>query len=96
MHSWEARVGVRSPGRLRVVNPSTHAEAMKGLRCASCGETIGVYERTLVILPDGSERAGSRLTLDSELEDLQRVALHHERCRRSSTDWKGQQDAPGL
>ncbi len=55
---------------------------MEHLRCASCGNVIGVYEPMLVMLPDGSEHVGTRLTLDSELEHPQSVALH-EHCHRS-------------
>lgn len=59
------------------------AERVERLCCASCGDVIGAYEPMLAILPDGSERKGSRLTLRSELEHPNSVALH-ERCHRSA------------
>ncbi len=68
---------------------------MEQLRCAACGEVIGVYEPMLAILPDGSERAGSRLTLDSELEHRTSVAVH-ERCHRSGSSGSVQDHGPGL
>jgi hypothetical protein len=52
---------------------------VKTLRCAHCGEVIGVYEPTRVVLGDGTELNGSRLTLRSELETPGSVAVH-ERC----------------
>jgi hypothetical protein len=58
---------------------------MEPLHCAACGDVIGAYEPTLVVLPDGSERAGSPLTLHSELKHPQSVA-RHERCHRSGID----------
>jgi hypothetical protein len=58
---------------------------MEPLRCAACGDVIGAYEPMLAILPDGSECAGSPLTLHAELEPAQSVALH-ERCHRSDND----------
>lgn len=36
---------------------------MDPLHCEGCQEIIGVYEPMRVILRDGSERTGSRLTL---------------------------------
>ena len=74
---------------------------MEKLRCGACGDVIGVYEPMLAILADGSEHAGSRLTLDSELEHPQSVALHEHRHRyggngdaqhNSSRPWRGRRD----
>jgi hypothetical protein len=48
--------------------------------CDRCQDVIGVYEPVVVILPDGSERSGSWLTLGSALADPESRALH-ERCR---------------
>ncbi len=52
-----------------------------GLRCEYCHEIIGVYEPMLALQRDGSERAGSRLTLREELHQPGSVALH-EHCLR--------------
>jgi len=56
---------------------------MDRLRCARCQDIIGVYEPIMVILRDGSKRAGSPLTLNSELQDTQSVAVH-EQCHRAA------------
>jgi hypothetical protein len=40
---------------------------------------VGVYEPIRVILRDGTERMGSRLTLDAELRQPWSVAIH-EHC----------------
>lgn len=61
---------------------TSHAERMEGLRCSACGDLIGVYEPMCAILPDGSERPGSRLSLAAELKQPSTVALH-ERCSSS-------------
>ncbi len=45
-------------------------------RCARCQDIIGVYEPMMVILRDGNECAGSRLTLESELNEPGSVTLH--------------------
>ena len=52
---------------------------MERLCCPYCREAIGVYEPTRVILDDGTELRGSRLTLRSELETPGSIAVH-ERC----------------
>jgi hypothetical protein len=57
---------------------------MNRLRCALCGEIIGVYELIWVRLADGSECAGSLLSLDVEPHAPNSVAIH-ERCHRSDT-----------
>jgi len=54
-------------------------------RCARCQDIIGVYEPMVVILPDGSKRAGSHLTLKSELNEPGSVALHEE-CHHAVVD----------
>ena len=54
-------------------------------RCAHCQDIIGVYEPMMVVLRDGSERAGSRLTLKSELNEPGNVALH-EQCHHAARD----------
>ena len=46
---------------------------------ARCGDVIGVYEPARVIFDDGSELPGSLLTLHSELETPESIAVH-ERC----------------
>lgn len=51
--------------------------------CGCCREIIGVYEPIWVILSDGSEREGSRLTLCKELDYPDSVAVHA-RCHRHS------------
>ena len=50
--------------------------AMDRLCCAYCRDVIGVYEPTRVILDDGTELRGSRLTLRSELERPGSIAVH--------------------
>jgi hypothetical protein len=52
-------------------------------RCDHCQDVIGVYEPVVVILPDGSERSGSQLTLSSAVADPESRAFH-ERCRRET------------
>ncbi|HEX5923141.1 MAG TPA: hypothetical protein VFY45_04875 [Baekduia sp.] len=52
---------------------------METLRCALCGEIIGVYEPARAIMGDGTERRGSRLTLRDELRAPGTIAIH-ERC----------------
>lgn len=52
---------------------------METLRCALCGEIIGVYEPARAILSDGAERSGSRLTLREEFQAPGTIAVH-ERC----------------
>lgn len=73
---------------------------MEHLRCAACREVIGVYEPMLAILPDGSEHAGSRLTLSSELAHPNSVALHEcchrERCHRPGSNGNVQDDGPSI
>ena len=49
--------------------------------CKSCGDVIGMYEPMRLILRDGSERTGSRLTLRDELSQPGSVVLH-EGCPR--------------
>jgi hypothetical protein len=46
-------------------------------RCSACGEVVGVYERAIFLLDDGSVVDGSALSLDrtSEL-----VAAYHASC----------------
>jgi len=63
---------------------------MERLRCAHCGDVIGVYEPLRVILSDGAELNGSRLTLGTELESEGRLAFH-ERCYGSVADDPEQQ-----
>ena len=52
---------------------------MDRLRCPYCGDVIGVYEPARVVLDEGSELAGSLLTLRSELQTSGSV-MFHERC----------------
>jgi hypothetical protein len=47
-------------------------------RCAHCGEIVGVYEPMRLPLPDGTDRHGSRLTLEDQLATGSTVL--HERC----------------
>ena len=47
--------------------------------CAYCGEIIGVYEPIRVLLPDASERHGSLLELEAELQ-APGVIVVHEGC----------------
>ncbi len=49
---------------------------MEALRCTHCGDVIGVYEPAWVILEDGTELRGSRLTLSLELEMPGSIAVH--------------------
>lgn len=49
------------------------------VRCAYCGEIIGVYERARVTAQDRRVREGSPLTLGDELE-RPGAAVLHERC----------------
>jgi hypothetical protein len=56
---------------------------VRQLRCARCGEPIGVYEPIVLLLhEDGSERRGSILTLEGQLETPGAVVLH-DACRVS-------------
>ena len=48
-------------------------------RCAHCGEIVGVYEPMRLLLPDGTHRPGSRLTLRDQLDAPGSTAVH-ERC----------------
>ena len=52
---------------------------MDHLRCVRCQDIIGVYEPMRVILGDGRVRAGSRLTLGSELQGTESLVFH-EHC----------------
>jgi hypothetical protein len=63
---------------------------MDRLHCPCCREVIGVYEPMWVILRDGSEHAGSCLSLALELREQESVGLH-QRCHRSDADWRAQQ-----
>lgn len=67
----------------------SQAKRMERLRCSACGDLIGVYEPICAILPDGSKRPGSRLSLDVELKQPSTVALH-ERCSGSRGDQPAQ------
>lgn len=58
---------------------------MVGLRCARCNDVIGVYERMVLILADGSLREGSPLTLDAEFGDPRTITIH-EQCRGAQED----------
>lgn len=49
------------------------------LRCARCGDIIGVYEPTWVLGGDAGSLQGSWLTLRDELQPPGSTALH-ERC----------------
>lgn len=53
---------------------------MDRLPCAYCGEIVGVYEPTWLLLPDGSDQHGSALTLGDELEAPGGIVVH-EHCR---------------
>ncbi len=57
--------------------------------CERCQEVIGVYEPIRVILRDGSERTGSRLTLNAELRQPGSVVLH-EHCHAPSDPGAGE------
>ncbi len=74
---------MRRAGAVAGPGVRSQSERVERLCCAFCGDVIGVYEPMLAILPDGSAHAGSRLTLCSELEHPNSVALH-ERCHRSA------------
>jgi hypothetical protein len=52
---------------------------MERLCCAYCGEIMGVYEPIRVLLPDASERHGSLLKLEVELQ-VPGVFAVHEGC----------------
>ena len=52
---------------------------MEQLLCACCGEIIGVYEPIRALLPDASERQGSLLKLEAELQAPGVIAVH-EHC----------------
>lgn len=56
---------------------------MDRLHCGRCQEIIGVYEPIRVILRDGSEHTGSRLTLRAELHQPGSVTFH-EQCLASA------------
>lgn len=58
---------------------------MDPLRCAHCGDVIGVYEPTRVTLADGTTMNGACLTLRPELDQPDSVALH-EHCYRALQD----------
>jgi hypothetical protein len=62
------------------------------LRCVHCGEVVGVYEPARVLLSDGTEQHGSRLTLRAQL-GTPGVILVHERCHDAYTQERG--DGPG-
>ncbi|MGZ4183580.1 MAG: hypothetical protein ACXVUL_23195 [Solirubrobacteraceae bacterium] len=49
---------------------------MDVVRCAFCGDIVGVYEPACLIEEDGRVREGSRLTLGAELERPGVVVLH--------------------
>lgn len=73
-------------GKLRVadrVDPGCERSALGAVssgvdvvRCAFCGEIVGVYEPACLIEADGRVREGSRLTLRAELERPGAVVLH--------------------
>ncbi len=71
---------------------------MDDLRCESCQDVIGVYEPMRVILRDGSERTGSRLTLRDELRQPGSVALHGDCPRpegpRGAEDYSEPESSP--
>jgi hypothetical protein len=48
-------------------------------RCAHYGEIVGVYEPARLLVPDGSDRHGSPLTLGDQIEAPGSTVLH-ERC----------------
>lgn len=52
-------------------------------RCSQCGDVVGVYEPLILARSDGSESAGSSLTLAAEMQNPQ-SCLSHERCYRDS------------
>jgi hypothetical protein len=80
------RIGSRIwPGRASRDSCAHHAEGMDRPRCAYCGEVIAVYEPMPLILSDGGEVEGSRLTLRAELESERSVALH-QGCYRLKAD----------
>jgi hypothetical protein len=54
---------------------------MDDVRSESFQDVIGVCEPMRVVLRDGSERTGSRLTLRDELRQSGSVALHED-CPR--------------
>jgi hypothetical protein len=53
-------------------------------RCVHCGEIVGVYEPARLLLSDGTEQHGSRLTLGEELGMLGGI-LVHEHCYQAFT-----------
>ena len=63
--------------RLWVIGDGASVSEMETLRCALCGEIIGVYEPARARAP--TERRGSRLTLRDELRAPGTIAIH-ERC----------------
>jgi hypothetical protein len=54
-----------------------------------CGEIVGVYEPTRLLLAEGSDRRGSRLTLGDELA-AHGAILVHERCYADFQRSRGQ------
>jgi hypothetical protein len=64
---------------------------MDSPRCVRCHDIIGVYEPTVVILPDGGKRTGSPLSLGPELADPWNTVIH-ERCPPTPQDDSRQLD----
>ena len=65
---------------------------MDRLRCAHCGDIIGVYEPMRLLAPDGTDRRGSRLTLGDQLDVPGSTALHeycHEPFEQGRTEGRG-------
>ena len=46
-------------------------------RCSACGDVVGIYERAILLLDDGSVVDGSALTVD---RDGELVAAYHLSC----------------
>lgn len=52
---------------------------MSRLLCAHCGDIVGVYEPSRLLLSDGTEHCGSPLTL-GELPQTPGAIIVHEHC----------------
>lgn len=62
-------------------------------RCVHCGEIVGVYEPARLLLSDGTEQHGSRLTLRDQPGPLGGI-LVHERCGDAFRRERGDGPAP--